>query len=257
MLQSIKDKVKTREKQNRVMLTVLLAAILLGPANLAATDRAPTDNRRWESQRKQMVAFQIRARGIRHPDVLGAMTAVPRHRFVPYRVRQMAYQDTPLPIGDGQTISQPYIVALMSAVLELDRSQKVLEIGTGSGYQAAVLGELAGQVYSMEIIPALGQTAKKVLQDLGYDNVHVRIGDGYQGWPEKAPFDAVIVTCAPTHVPQPLQDQLAEGGRLVIPVGPAGDQELVLLKKIHGKIQQQKIIRVHFVPMVDKKGRTC
>jgi len=243
-------------KNIRLLLTALLAAIWMGPTGISATDKAPVDNRRWESQRKQMVAFQIRARGIRHPFVLRAMTTVPRHRFVPYRVRQMAYQDTPLPIGNGQTISQPYIVALMSTVLELDRAQNVLEIGTGSGYQAAVLGELAGQVYSMEIIPALGQTAQKVLQDLGYANVHVRIGDGYQGWPEKAPFDAVIVTCAPTHVPQPLQDQLAEGGRLVIPVGPAEDQELVLLKKINGKIQQQKIIPVRFVPMVDKKGRT-
>lgn len=243
-------------RRNDVILTALLTAILWGPTSIFATDKAPVDNRRWESQRKQMVAFQIRARGIRHPDVLRAMHSVPRHRFVPYRVRQMAYQDTPLPIGDGQTISQPYIVALMSAVLELDRSQKVLEIGTGSGYQAAVLGEMAGQVYSIEIIPALGKTAKKVLRNLGYDNVHVRIGDGYQGWPEKAPFDAIIVTCAPTHVPQPLQDQLAEGGRLVIPVGPAGNQELVLLKKVNGNIQQQKIIPVRFVPMVDKKGRT-
>ena len=243
-------------RKYRVMFSALLTVMLLVPAMLWATGKAPVDNRRWESQRKQMVAFQIRARGIRNPDVLRAMTTVPRHRFVPYRVRQMAYQDTPLPIGDGQTISQPYIVALMSTVLELDRSQKVLEIGTGSGYQAAVLGELAGQVYSMEIIPALGKTARQVLQDLGYANVQVRIGDGYQGWPEKAPFDAVIVTCAPTHIPQPLQDQLAEGGRLVIPVGRAGHQELVLLKKINGKIQQQKIIPVRFVPMVDKKGRT-
>ncbi|CAD7847815.1 MAG: Protein-L-isoaspartate O-methyltransferase (EC 2.1.1.77) [Olavius algarvensis Delta 4 endosymbiont] len=243
-------------RKTRMRLIALLAAILMGPASIFATGKAPADNRRWESQRKQMVAFQIRARGIRHPDVLRALTSVPRHRFVPYRVRQMAYQDTPLPIGAGQTISQPYIVALMSTVLELDRTKKVLEIGTGSGYQAAVLGELAGQVYSIEIVPSLGETARRVLKDLGYANVHVRIGDGYQGWPDNAPFDAVIVTCAPTHVPQPLQDQLAEGGRLVIPVGPAGDQELVLLKKINGKIRQQKIIPVRFVPMVDKKGRT-
>jgi protein-L-isoaspartate(D-aspartate) O-methyltransferase len=234
----------------------LLAAALLITGSAAATDEVPVDNRRWESQRKQMVAWQIRARGIRNPEVLRAMSTVPRHRFVPYRVRQRAYEDTPLPIGAGQTISQPFIVALMSDVLKLDRSKKVLEIGTGSGYQAAVLGELAGQVYSIEIVTALGETAKSVLQQLGYTNVHVRIGDGYQGWPEQAPFDAIIVTCAPTHIPRPLQDQLAEGGRLVIPVGGRGRQELVLLAKIKGKIREHKIIPVRFVPMVDGKGKT-
>ncbi|MCP3953806.1 MAG: protein-L-isoaspartate(D-aspartate) O-methyltransferase, partial [Desulfobacterales bacterium] len=211
---------------------------------------------RWESQREQMVARQIRARGIRDPDILRAMTTVLRHRFVPYRVRQDAYRDYPLPIGEGQTISQPYIVALMSAVLQLDRGKKVLEVGTGSGYQAAVLAELAAQVYSIEIVASLGKTARGVLQQLGYANVHVRIGDGYLGWPEQAPFDAIIVTCAPTHIPQPLQDQLAEGGKLVIPVGDSGYQELVLLTKRHGKIERQKIIPVRFVPMVDEKGRT-
>ena len=234
----------------------ILAAAVVMTAGVPAAEEGTVDNRRFESQRKQMVHWQIRARGIRNPDILRAMTTVPRHRFVPYRVRKSAYKDTPLPIGKGQTISQPYIVALMSEVLQLDRSKKVLEIGTGSGYQAAVLAELAGQVYTIEIIASLGETAKKALQDLGYGNVHVRIGDGYKGWPDQAPFDAIIVTCAPTHIPQPLKDQLAEGGKLVIPVGTAGYQELVLLTKRKGQIERQKIIPVRFVPMVNDKGRT-
>ncbi len=215
----------------------------------------PADSQRFASQRRQMVDSQIRARGIRDPDILRAMATVLRHRFVPYRVRASAYKDTPLPIGKGQTISQPYIVALMSSVLRLDRHKKVLEIGTGSGYQAAVLADLAGQVYTIEIVPSLGNNARNVLQDLGYGNVHVRIGDGYRGWPEQAPFDAIIVTCAPTHIPKPLQNQLAEGGLLVIPVGAAGDQELVLLTKRNGRIERKKIIPVRFVPMVDDQGR--
>ena len=242
--------------KNRGIIGQMLAVVVFMTSGMPAAAQDPVDNRRWESQRKQMVAMQIRARGIRHPDILRAMTTVPRHLFVPYRVRQDAYKDYPLPIGEGQTISQPYIVALMSAVLELDRNQKVLEVGTGSGYQAAVLAELAGQVYTLEIVASLGETAKSVLQQLGYTNVHVKTGDGYQGWPEQAPFDAIIVTCAPTHIPKPLQDQLAEGGKLVIPVGGHGHQELVLLAKIKGKILRHKIIPVRFVPMVDAEGKT-
>ncbi len=242
-------------KSRRIIGQILAVAIFM-TSGIPAVAQDPVDNPRWKSQRKQMVARQIRARGIRDPDILRAMATVLRHRFVPYRVRQDAYQDTPLPIGEGQTISQPYIVALMSAVLQLDRDKKVLEIGTGSGYQAAVLAELAAQVYSIEIVASLGETAKGVLQQLGYANVHVRVGDGYQGWPEQAPFDAIIVTCAPTHIPQPLQDQLAEGGKLVIPVGDTGYQELVLLTKRYGKIERQKIIPVRFVPMVDEEGKT-
>jgi protein-L-isoaspartate(D-aspartate) O-methyltransferase len=241
--------------KNRGVIGQFLAVAVLMAVGIPAAAQDPGDNRRWESQRKKMVAWQIRARGIRQPDILRAMTTVPRHRFVPYRVRQNAYQDTPLPIGKGQTISQPYIVALMSTVLELDRGKKVLEVGTGSGYQAAVLAELAGQVYSIEIVASLGETANSVLQQLGYANVHVKIGDGYQGWPEQAPFDAIIVTCAPTHIPQPLKNQLAEGGKLVIPVGGSGHQKLVLLTKRHGKIERQKIIPVRFVPMVDGEGK--
>lgn len=242
--------------KNRGIIGQILTVVVFITFGIPAVAQEPVDNRRWESQRKKMVARQIRDRGIRHPDILRAMTTVPRHRFVPYRVRQDAYKDYPLPIGKGQTISQPYIVALMSAVLELDRDKKVLEIGTGSGYQAAVLAELAGQVYTIEIVASLGETAKSVLQQLGYTNVHVKIGDGYQGWPEQAPFDAIIVTCAPTHIPGPLKSQLAEGGKLVIPVGGSGHQELVLLKKEKGKILRHKIIPVRFVPMVDEKGKT-
>ncbi len=242
--------------KRRVIIGQILVVAVIIACGLPAPAQEPVDNRRWESQRKKMVAWQIRARGIRDPDILRAMTTVPRHRFVPYRVRQSAYKDTPLPIGEGQTISQPYIVALMSEVLQLDRNMKVLEIGTGSGYQAAVLAELAGQVYSIEIVASLGATAKQVLEQLGYTNVHVKTGDGYQGWPEQAPFDAIIVTCAPTHIPKPLQDQLVEGGKLVIPVGGHGHQELVLLAKIKGKILRHKIIPVRFVPMVDEDGKT-
>jgi len=238
-----------------VISVYILAAVVIVTAGVQAAEENPAETRRWESRRKQMVDRQIRARGIGNPDVLRAMAKIPRHWFVPYRVRQSAYMDTPLPIGEGQTISQPYIVALMSEVLQLDRSKKVLEIGTGSGYQAAVLAELADRVYTIEIIASLGETAKKVLQDLGYGNVHVRIGDGYKGWPDQAPFDAIIVTCAPTHIPQPLQDQLAEGGKLVIPVGSAGRQELILLTKREGQIVRQEIIPVRFVPMIDGKGR--
>jgi protein-L-isoaspartate(D-aspartate) O-methyltransferase len=242
--------------KTRLIISHILAIMICTASGMPTYAQEPADNQRWESQRRQMVARQIRARGIRNPDILRAMATVPRHRFVPYRVRKSAYKDAPLPIGEGQTISQPYIVALMSAVLELDRGKKVLEIGTGSGYQAAVLAEMAGQVYTVEIIASLGENAKRVLQQLGYPNVHVKIGDGYRGWPEMAPFDAIIVTCAPTHIPRPLQDQLAEGGKLVIPVGDAGYQELVLLKKEKGAILRHKIIPVRFVPMVDEEGRT-
>ncbi|HDQ03073.1 MAG TPA: protein-L-isoaspartate(D-aspartate) O-methyltransferase [Deltaproteobacteria bacterium] len=204
--------------------------------------------------RERMVVRQIQARGITNHNVLQAMREVPRHKFVPASLRHQAYKDHPLPIGEGQTISQPYIVALMTEVIEPNEDMKVLEIGTGSGYQAAILAKLCKSVYTIEIVETLGQRAKKILEDL-YDNVHVKIGDGYQGWPDKAPFDAVIVTCAPTHVPQPLAEQLKEGGKMVIPVGRAGIQELVVLTKKKGKLVKQDIIPVRFVPMVDSKGK--
>ncbi|MCJ8501778.1 protein-L-isoaspartate(D-aspartate) O-methyltransferase [Desulfatitalea alkaliphila] len=206
-------------------------------------------------QRHQMVEMQISARGVVDPAVLAAMERVPRHLFVPEGVRHLAYHDRPLPIGYDQTISQPYIVALMSALLELAPGQRVLEIGTGSGYQAAVLAAMDVAVYSIEIVPELGRQAAAALTEAGYDGVNVKIGDGYKGWPAHAPFDAIIVTCAPTRIPEPLQEQLAEGGRMVIPVGRSGGvQELVLLRRVEGRIAQQKIIDVRFVPMVDERG---
>jgi len=210
-----------------------------------------------EEQRQQMVSRQIRSRGVSDPAVLTAMSIVPRHRFVPAVYQTMAYEDRPLPIGHGQTISQPYIVARMSELLALKKGARVLEVGTGSGYQAAVLAETGAKVFSIEIIAALGAEAKKLLGALGYGNVQVKIGDGYQGWPEHAPFDGIIVTCAPTHIPEALQTQLAEGGHMVIPVGPEDRlQKLVLLRKIKGQIIQEKVFDVLFVPMKDNQGKS-
>ncbi|RYD48630.1 MAG: protein-L-isoaspartate(D-aspartate) O-methyltransferase, partial [Verrucomicrobiaceae bacterium] len=197
-----------------------------------------------------MVAEQIERRGVKDPRVLEAMRKVPRHEFVPEEGRLEAYDDRPLPIGHGQTISQPYIVALMTEALGLKGTEKVLEVGTGSGYQAAVLSGLAKEVFTIEIVEPLGKQSAEVLKRLGYKNVTARIGDGYRGWREEAPFDAIIVTCAPDAVPEPLVHQLAEGGRMIIPVGPEGKaQQLVLLKKRHGKLHQQEILPVRFVPM--------
>jgi protein-L-isoaspartate(D-aspartate) O-methyltransferase len=232
-------------------LLVLGICGVLAPASKAAE---PGDD--FGRQRHLMVETQIRGRGVRNPAVLRAMAAVPRHQFVPRAMRPLAYQDGALPIGHDQTISQPYIVALMSELLDPRPGQRVLEVGTGSGYQAAVLEEMGAVVFSIEIVPALGQTAQKVLADLGYSQIQIRIGDGYLGWPEHAPYDGIIVTCAPTRIPQPLQDQLAEGGRMVIPVGQSDAQQLFLLTKRQGRIEQEKIIDVAFVPMVDEKGKS-
>ena len=225
----------------------LLAALMMGPANLVRAEDGEVKSR------EAMVRNQLVAGGIRNPEVLQAMTDVPRHEFVPSALRPYAYADGPLPIGHGQTISQPFIVAYMTQALELTKQESVLEVGTGSGYQAAILGKLAKQVYSIEIVPPLAESAKGVLSKLGFENVHVRLGDGYLGWPEKAPFDAIIVTCAPDHVPEPLISQLKEGGRLVIPVGEAGGvQQLVLLRKRNGQISKDKMLDVRFVPMTGK-----
>jgi protein-L-isoaspartate(D-aspartate) O-methyltransferase len=198
-----------------------------------------------------MVAEQLAAPGrdITNARVLTVMGRIPRHEFVPERLRRDAYRDYPLPIGHGQTISQPYIVAFMTEQLEPKPTDRVLEIGTGSGYQAAVLAELVAKVYTIEIVTELAQRAAADLKRLGYTNVHVRAGDGYKGWAEAAPFDAIIVTCAPERVPQPLVDQLKEGGRLIIPVGRIWNQELVLLRKRGGKLEQHAVLPVSFVPM--------
>ena len=196
-----------------------------------------------------MVQQQLMARGINDARVLAAMAKVPREEFVPPETRAASYEDGPLPIGHGQTISQPYIVAFMTEQLRPKASDRVLEIGTGSGYQAAILAGLVKDVYTIEIIEALAKDAEATLQRLGYKNVHVRVGDGYRGWPEHAPFDAITVTCAPDHVPQPLIDQLKEGGRMIIPVGGFGNQELYLLEKKNGQLQRRSVLPVRFVPM--------
>lgn len=207
--------------------------------------------------RQRMVETQLASPGrdIRHAGVLKAMGATPRHEFVPAGERDYAYADMPLPIGHGQTISQPYIVAFMTEQLDPQPTDKVLEIGTGSGYQAAVLSPLVAEVYTMEIVAPLGERAKADLKRLGYGNVKVRIGDGYQGWPEAAPFDAIIVTCAPDQVPEPLVRQLREGGRMIIPVGPAGEQNLYLLTKRQGRLEQRAVLPVRFVPMTGEALR--
>jgi len=203
---------------------------------------------RFEAERAKMVIEQIEARGIRDARVLEAMRRVPRHELVPAELRERAYQDRALPIGHDQTISQPYIVAVMSEALALRPGDRVLEVGTGSGYQAAVLAELCSEVYTIEIVPELAARARTDLTRLGYQNVRVRQGDGYRGWPEYAPFDAVLVAAAPDHVPEALVEQLALGGRLVIPVGgPA--QELVLLTRTEEGVERQTLMPVLFVPM--------
>ncbi len=198
--------------------------------------------------RKRMVERQIKARGVKDQKVLEAMRKVERHEFVPERLYYHAYDDNPLPIGEDQTISQPYIVALMTQLVEPDKDDKILEIGTGSGYQAAILAEIVKDVYTIEIVEKLGKQAAKLLKELGYKNIHTRIGDGYKGWPSQAPFDGIIVTAAPPRVPQPLVDQLKVGGRMVIPVG-RGYQELLVITKEEDGVRQEDVIPVRFVPM--------
>jgi protein-L-isoaspartate(D-aspartate) O-methyltransferase len=203
---------------------------------------------RFEQMRKEMIDRQIKGRGIKDERVLEALQKVPRHQFVPEDLAEEAYSDGPLPIGKGQTISQPYIVAYMTEQLNLEKSDKVLEIGTGSGYQAAILAELVDTVYTVEIIPDLARQAQKTLEQLGYNNVKCKVGNGFFGWPEFAPYDAIIVTAAPEEIPQPLLDQLANGGRLIIPVGDFF-QELILARKEDSKIKKEKKLPVRFVPL--------
>jgi len=202
--------------------------------------------------REEMVSSQIERRGVKDPRVLRALRSVPRHVFVPGHLTDQAYDDNALPIGQDQTISQPYIVAVMTEALALEHSDRVLEIGTGSGYQAAVLGELAGQVFTIEIVEALGRQAAKRLRKMGYGNITTRIGDGYAGWPEESPFDAVIVTAAPDHIPAPLVKQLKPGGKMVIPVDNLDQHLLLLTKQEDGSFQETRIIPVRFVPMTGK-----
>lgn len=206
-----------------------------------------------ESDRRRLVE-QIAARGIEDPAVLDALQSVPRHWFVPEGLQDHAYLDTPLPIGEGQTISQPAVVALMTEQLQIDEGDKVLEIGTGSGYQAAVLSEITPRVYTIEIVERLARRAKGIFDSHGFETIQVRIGDGYAGWPDQAPFDAIIVTAAPDHVPKPLVDQLKPGGRMVIPVGEEGtvQQLRVITKGDDGTVADQTLIPVRFVPMTGR-----
>lgn len=235
----------------RVLIGFVLGGVLLsgiGSLGVLAADE-------YEAARKRMVRVHIGGDlfgriPVKDKAVLAAMGKVPRHEFVPEGLRHKAYRDEPLPIGSGQTISQPYIVAFMTEALHLKADDVVLEIGTGSGYQAAVLGEMARQVYSIEIVPELGKRSGKLLSKLGYEHVEVRVGDGYLGWPEHAPFDGIIVTAAPDHIPQPLIDQLKPGGRLVIPVGPERETQtlLVIEKQLDGRLVRTELMLVRFVP---------
>lgn len=232
-------------------------ALLPIPLLLAATcssEAQPSDRAERADERARMVAEQLEARDITDRRVLTAMRAVPRHRFVPAAQAPYAYDDRPLAIGHEQTISQPYIVALMSQLAELTEGEKVLEIGTGSGYQAAVLAELGADVHSIEIVRPLGERAARDLRAAGYDRVQLRIGDGYAGWPEAAPFDAILLTAAPPEIPQPLLDQLAVGGRLVAPVG-RGIQQLVVVERTPEGLTRRTTIPVRFVPMTGRAQR--
>jgi protein-L-isoaspartate(D-aspartate) O-methyltransferase len=229
-----------------------LALALPAAAACGCVARSAADP--YAEARERMVAEQLVARGVTDAKVLEAMRAVPRHRFVPPEWRELAHRDHPLPIGFDQTISQPFVVAFMTAALSLRGGERVLEVGTGSGYQAAVLGEIAREVWTIEIVEPLARQAESVLEELGYDNVHVRAGDGYRGWPEAAPFDAIIVTAAPEEVPQPLLDQLAPNGRLVAPVG-GDDQELVLISRGPGGLERKTLLPVRFVPMTGEAQR--
>ena len=230
-------------------LLAAICAVAFGTGAAVYTQAAVADPA--QSARLRMVETQLRARGIANAAVLQAMRRVPRHMFVPADLKPFAYDDRPLPIGRGQTISQPYIVAYMTEALQVRPEHTVLEVGTGSAYQAAVLAELARQVYTIEIIPDLAQQARRSLADLGYRNVEVRSGNGYFGWSEHAPFARIIVTAAPPEIPKALIDQLAVGGMMVLPVGSAS-QEIVIVSKGAGGVTQQKTIPVRFVPMVGK-----
>jgi len=241
-----------------VSIAVLLSAasMIAGCRPSAQPTTLPTADT-FTQERERMVVTQLQSRDITDPEVLRAMRTVPRHKFVPEQYLDQAYADHPLPIGEGQTISQPYIVALMTQAVKIKPGDRVLEIGTGSGYQAAVLAELTDEVYTIEIIEALGLQAAKRLRELGYSQVHTKVGDGYYGWEEHAPYDAIIVTCAPDHIPPPLVAQLKVGGRMVIPVGPPGAyQSLWLLEKQpDGRVKRQNLGGVIFVPMTGAAQR--
>src|SRR3989440_455950 len=223
--------------------------LLIGLVVVAACHKSARSTSEFAAERQKMVQEQLKPRGLHDERVLAAMAKVPREEFVPENMRGKSYYDSALPIGHDQTISQPFIVAFMTEQLRPQPTDRVLEIGTGTGYQTAILAELVRDVYTIEIIEPLAKDASARLARLDYNNAHVKVGDGYQGWPEVAPFDAIIVTCAPDKVPQPLTQQLKEGGRMVIPVGTGLDQQLFLLEKTNGELAQRAILPVRFVPM--------
>jgi protein-L-isoaspartate(D-aspartate) O-methyltransferase len=238
-------------------MTIWILGRLLAAAVLVVSlpERPPVQARQAQvdtrsGARARMVEEQIKARGVKDEAVLAAMARVPRHLFVPEDVQPFAYEDRPLPIGRDQTISQPYIVAYMTEMLRASKSDTVLEVGTGSGYQAAVLSGLVREVLSIEIVPELADRARRVLAENGYRNVQVRTGDGYRGWPERAPFERIIVTAAPPQIPGALIDQLAVGGRMVVPVGTALQEMVIVTKRADGTVSQERTIGVRFVPMV-------
>ena len=235
----------------------LAGLILMGACSPASRrDRSDADDPLADA-RRAMVAHQVEARGVRDPAVLDAMRRVPRHRFVPAHLRAEAYEDYPLPIGFEQTISQPYIVAAMTELLGVRRGDKVLEVGTGSGYQAAVLAELGVRVHTIEILEPLALAAAERLQELGYGVVQVRAGDGYAGWPEEGPFDGILVTAGAEHVPPPLVAQLKPGGRMVIPVGRTHETQWlkVLVRKADGGVLEEDVMAVRFVPLTGARAR--
>jgi protein-L-isoaspartate(D-aspartate) O-methyltransferase len=235
----------------RLTRRLLLFLLLLGTALAAGPPTFATNQDDELAGVRRRMAEQIRDRGVTDPAVLAAIETVPRHLFVPADERAKAYADQPLPIGSGQTISQPYIVALMTSLLELKPGARVLEVGTGSGYQAAVLSGLSGEVYTIEILKPLAERARRTLADLGYRNIHLRVGDGFQGWPEEAPFDGIVVTAAPPSVPDPLLRQLKVGARLVIPVGDRNALQslLVFTRRADGGFDRASVLPVRFVPM--------
>lgn len=232
-------------KRKNFVIYISFIAILLTMASFGQQNN-------YERERYKMVETQLKARGIADKQVLEAFKIVPRHRFVLPGYAHLAYKDSPLSINEGQTISQPYIVAFMTEALKLERDDRVLEVGTGSGYQAAILAQLCDSVFTIEIFESLANTAQLVFDGLGYQNIYCKVGDGYHGWEEKAPFDAIIVTCAPGNIPTALKDQLSEGGKMIIPVGGRQVQQLVLLQKRNGKIREKKMLPVRFVPMIDE-----
>ncbi len=252
------------QRMRRLLLSGLVVAVALAcqkePPEARSNHQAPAPTA-VEPERGRDVEYAearealvkaLSRREVTDPKVLEAMRRVPRHEFVPPADRGRAYEDRPLPIGYDQTISQPYIVAMMTQLADVAPGERVLEIGTGSGYQAAVLAELAGEVYSVEILEPLHRRAKETLGRLGYTNIHLRLGDGYQGWPQEAPFDAIVVTAAPRTIPEPLKEQLAVGGKMVIPVGADGAQELRVLTKTEDGLEEEAVFPVRFVPMTGK-----